>query len=343
MSLRKNMLGGNKFYSQCKDKKNNWQNIYTIYSKDISSEQDKNYYTGTYLQCFALTSQNKQISNIYLAVKGRYRLNKDGTQADKKLINRYFFMERNNKGFLDRHVNLTKTADLYEGYIENIDDAEIDYKSIKQLHTHKASENNFIWFPQKIRKRDILSVLKNLNFNIEMKTYQIFDDTTDNEDNQSIRLSGYYGQIFDDITDNKLDYISGYYSQIYKYSYTNLIYRLSCIFYYDIKDSKIDKYAGYNSDKYADLVSEHEIFDEKTGNTDVFYNCARDVYSCSKDGETWNCIKDEDIDGKFAVSLFKNHIKKFIVYIKVPQLINIKNKKIIADPYEKMLIEASCS
>ena len=99
---------------------------------------------------------------------------------------------------------------------------------------------------------------------------------------------------------------------------------------------------GYDYDDEADLVSNHNIIDEKTGNNTIFYDCADDLYSRHEDCETRDCIKNEDIDGKLAKNLLMNHIEKFIVYIKEPQLINIKNKKIIADPTEKMLIVVSC-
>lgn len=319
--LGNNLLSGNQFYELCKDKQNNWQNIYTFFSKDISSEKFKNCYSGTYSQCFALMSQNKQISNIYLAIKGRYTLKKDGTQVNKKILNRYFFMERNNKGVLDRHVKLTKENIFIEEYIGNLDDAELDYKYIKQLNSEPSKRNTYICFPQKTRKRDIFSIIKNSNFKIERKVYQIFS-------------SKFY---------NKHEYINGNYSQIYKSSTTNLIYRLSCNFTYDVKSSMVRKeIGGYDYDDEADLVSNHNIIDEKTGNNTVFYDCADDLYSRHEDCETWDCIKNEDIDGKLAKNLLMNHIEKFIVYIKEPQLINIKNKKIIADPTEKMLIDVSC-
>ena len=38
-----------------------------------------------------------------------------------------------------------------------------------------------------------------------------------------------------------------------------------------------------------------------------------------------------------------NNINRFIVYIKEPKLITIKNKKIIVDPHERMLVDISCS
>ena len=319
--LGNNRLGGNQFYSLCKDKKNNWQNIYTFFSKDISSEQLKNYYSGTYSQCFALNCQNKQISNIYLAINGRYKLKKEGIQVNKEISNRCFFMERNNKGILDRHVNLSKEDIFFKEYIENLEDAELDYKFIKQLHNESSSKDKGIWLPQKIRKIDVLSVLKNLNFKIAMKAYKIFG-------------SRFY---------NKHEELYGNYSQIYKCADTNLIYRLSCDFIYDIEDSKVRKNIGYSYEDEADLVSEHSIINEKTGNKTDFYSCAKKFCTTCEDYETWDCIKNEDIDGKFAVNLSMNNINRFIVYIKEPKLITIKNKKIIVDPHERMLVDISCS